>query len=541
MSGVEPVSSFDCVVIGSGFGGAVSALRMAEKGYRVAVLERGRRLHPNDVAAGTRKLSKLLWAPALGLRGYFTQWVFRHVAVVGGVAVGGGSQVLAGVLLRPPSSTFAAEAWPRAEADWQRALAPHYAEAERMLGAAANPARGLQDRLLQRTAEALGVGHTFSGMESQAIYFGQRGEGVDPYFGGAGPQRHGCTHCGECLAACRHGAKNSLDLNYLHLAEQLGAQVFAETTVMGIEPQPDGGYVVSTRPSFGGAATPVFQARKVIVAAGVVGTMQLLFHCRDVARTLPKLSPALGQHVRTNSESIIGVLLPKGTQGNADGACITTHFYADANTHVTQNRLPDSFAYMRWTSGPVVVARTPAERRRKTLLALLRRPGLPLANWLARDWPRRAVTLTVMQNVDSELAFVHRRAWWWPWRWRLATQRAPGVASPAFIPLATQIAQTLAEVSGGQAISPVLESVGDLAVTAHILGGAVVADAPERGVIDANHEVFGHPGLYVVDGAAVPANLGVNPSLTITAMAERAMSRMPARAAEPFLRTFVGR
>ncbi|WP_374593564.1 FAD-dependent oxidoreductase [Aquabacterium sp.] len=532
---------FDCVIIGSGFGGAVSALRMTEKGYRVAVLERGRRLQPADIEAGTRRLSKLMWAPGLGLRGYFTQWVFRHVAVVGGVAVGGGSQVFAGVLLRPPAATFAAAAWPRAESDWQQALAPHYTEAERMLGAGANPARGLQDHLLQRTAEALGAGHTFAGIESQAIYFGQRGEGVDPYFGGAGPARHGCQHCGECLAACRHGAKNSLDLNYLHLAQRQGAQVFAETTVTGIVPQADGGYVVTTRPSFGGAATPAYRARKVIVAAGVVGTLQLLFHCRDGARTLPRLSSALGQHVRTNSESIVGVLLPKGNKGNADGACITTHYYADANTHVTQNRFPASFAYMRWTSGPVVEARSPAERRRKTLLALLRRPGLPLANWLARDWPGRAVTLTVMQNVDSELAFVHRRSWWRPWRWQLATQRAPGSASPAFIPQATQIAQTMARLSGGEAICPVLESVGDLAVTAHILGGAVVADTPEHGVIDANHEVFGYPGLYVVDGAAVPANLGVNPSLTITAMAERAMSRMPARATLPTLRAAAGR
>lgn len=524
---------FDCIVIGSGFGGAVSALRLAEKGYKVAVIERGRRLQQADIEAGAKQVSKLMWAPGLGLRGYFTQWIFRDVAVVGGVAVGGGSTVFAGVLLRPPSTTFAAAAWPRAEADWQRALAPHYAQAERMLGAGANPARGLHDHLLQRTAEALGVGASFSGIESQAIYFGQRGEGVDPYFDGAGPKRTGCVHCGECLAACRHGAKNSLDQNYLYLAEKLGVQIVAETTVTGIEPQPDGSYVVPTRPSFGGGSTRAvraFRAPKVIVAAGVVGTVELLFHCRDVARTLPKLSPALGQHVRTNSESIVGVLLPKGQVGNADGACITTHFYADANTHVTQNRFPASFAYMRWTSGPVVQAATPAQRRWKTLAALLRRPGLPLANWLARDWPARAMTLTVMQNVDTELALVQRRSWLMPWRRKLATQRTPGSPSPAFIPQATQIAQKLAEISGGQAICPVLESVGDLAVTAHILGGAVVADSPQQGVVDASHQAFGYPGLYVVDGAAVPANLGVNPSLTITAMAERAMSLVPTKA-----------
>lgn len=522
----------DCLVIGSGFGGAVSALRMAEKGHSVVVLEQGRRLRRTDIEAGGRSVRRLIWEPALGLRGYFRQWIFPDVAVVGGVAVGGGSQVFAGVLLRPGADTFASPDWPRAEADWQAALAPHYARAEQMLGAEANPARGQQDRWLQGTAEAMGAGGSFDGIASQAIYFGQQGEGVDPFFGGEGPARTGCRQCGECLSACQHGSKNSLDLNYLYLAEKKGARVVPESTVTDIVPLADGRYRVLVRVEREKVPKPAYVARKVIVAAGVVGTVDLLSHCRDVSKSLPKISPTLGQRVRTNSESIVGVLLPEGQVANDDGAAITSHFYPDASTHITQNRFPASFAYMRWTCGPLVDAASPASRRWQTLGAMLRQPGRVWRNWAARDWPARAVMLTVMQNVDTQLALVRARHPLLPWRTRLTTRRETGAASLAFIPQALKAAHHLALVTGGEAICPLLESVGNKAVTAHILGGAVVADSPERGVIDHRHEVFGYPGLYVVDGSAVPANLGVNPSLTITALAERAMSLMPTRGAE---------
>lgn len=521
----------DCVVVGSGFGGAVSALRMAEKGYGVVVLEQGRRLQREDIEAGGRSVRRLIWAPALGLRGYFRQWIYPDVAVVGGVAVGGGSQVSAGVLLQPQAATFASADWPQAEADWRSALAPHYAMAEKMLGAAPNPARGLQDRWLQGAAQAMQAGGSFGGIASQAIYFGQRGEGVDPFFGGEGPKRTGCQHCGECLSACRRGAKNSLDLNYLHLAEKRGARVVPETTVTDIVLLADGRYRVAVRASVDGEALDSYVARKVIVAAGVIGTVDLLSHCREVSRSLPGLSATLGQRVRTNSESIVGVLLPPGQVANADGAAITSHFYPDAATHITQNRFPASFAYMRWTCGPLVDASSPAARRWQTLGAMLRQPGRAWRNCAARDWPARAVMLTAMQNVDTQLALVRARHPVRPWRTRLTTRREAGGGSLAFIPQALKAAQHLAQVTGGEAICPLLENVGNKAVTAHILGGAVVADSPERGVIDHRHEVFGYPGLYVVDGSAVPANLGVNPSLTITALAERAMSLMPAQQA----------
>ena len=249
--------------------------------------------------------------------------------------------------------------------------------------------------------DAMQAGSSFGGIASQAIYFGQHGDGVDPFFGGEGPKRNGCQHCGECLSACRHGAKNSLDLNYLYLAEKKGARVVPETTVTDIVPLADGRYRVLVRSSVGGEAKPPYVARKVIVAAGVIGTVDLLSHCREVSRSLPKLSATLGQRVRTNSESIVGVLLPPGQVANADGAAITSHFYPDATTHITQNRFPASFAYMRWTCGPLVDAATPRARRWQTVLTMLREPGRVWRNWAARDWPARAVMLTVILGMPS--------------------------------------------------------------------------------------------------------------------------------------------
>ena len=375
-----------------------------------------------------------------------------HQGVVGDVALsysGREGKVLYSV---GPRATFASADWPRAEPDWRRALAPHYAIAEKMLGAAANPARGLQDSWLQGTAQAMQAGSSFGGIASQAIYFGQHGDGVDPFFGGEGPQRTGCQHCGECLSACRHGAKNSLDLNYLYLAEKKGARVVPETTVTDIVPLADGRYRVLVRSSVGGEAKPPYVARKVIVAAGVIGTVDLLSHCREVSKSLPKLSATLGQRVRTNSESIVGVLLPPGQVANADGAAITSHCYPDATTHITQNRFPASFAYMRWTCGPLVDAATPRARRWQTVLTMLREPGRVWRNWAARDWPARAVMLTVMQNVDTQLTLVRARHPLMPWRTRLTTRRPAGAHSLAFIPQALRAAQHLAHLMGHPAL-----------------------------------------------------------------------------------------
>ncbi|TXH88239.1 MAG: GMC family oxidoreductase [Rhodoferax sp.] len=519
---------WDVVVIGSGFGGAVSALRMAEKGYRVLVVEQGREVSAEDLAAAGTDPKRLLYQPALGLRkGFFAQEFYRHVSLVRGIGVGGGSLVWAAVMLEPPQAFFDDKAWSRLPArDWRAELAPHYQTARRMLGVTPNPRHTVQDDWLRQTAQTLGVGHTFSTVP-QAIYFGDaQGLVDDPFFGGAGPQRQACRFCAQCATGCPHGAKNSLDKNYLHLARRLGAQVWSERKVHRIHPLAGGGYALDLQHPWDDRVQPQrIRASKVIVSAGVVGTLELLLTCRDRWRTLPALSQALGQHVRTNSESIVPIVSRDPQADVRDGATISSHFYW-GRTHVTQNRCAPSHRILALQTGPLASAHSPWKRALKTLWKLVRHPWdalLPLR--AGQGFARRTTLLTVMQAVDNELAFALAP------RWRgggLRSQVPTGQRrAPAFIPEANHVAEVFAQVSGGLAGNSVLETLGNVSMTAHILGGCVMGRCAAEGVVDENHEVFGYPGLYVVDASAIPANVGVNPSLTITAMAERAMERMP--------------
>lgn len=519
---------WDVVIVGSGFGGAVSALRMAEKGYRVLVVEQGRVLNPEDLTAGGEDPKRLLYQPALGLkRGYFAQEFYRHVSLVRGVGVGGGSLVWAAVMLEPPAAFYADPAWARFPArDWQSELAPHFDTARRMLGVTPNPRHTVQDHWLQQTAQALGVADSFSTVP-QAIYFGDaRSPAADPFFGGAGPQRLGCRFCAQCATGCPYGAKNSLDKNYLHLAQQLGAQVLPERRVQRIRPLPTGGYALDlAHPWDRTVALHTVTAEKVIVSAGVVGTLELLLACRDRWKTLPALSPVLGQHVRTNSESIVPIVSRDPQVDVRDGATISSHF-TWGRTHVTQNRCSPSHRVLALQTGPLVSDSVPWRRAIKTLWRLLRHPLdalLPLRT--GKRFAQRTTLLTVMQAADNELAFALAP------RWRGGGLRSVvpqgQTRAPAFIPEANVLGETFAQVSGGLAGNSVLETLGNVSMTAHILGGCVMGGDAGTGVIDERHEVFGYPGLYVVDASAIPANVGVNPSLTITAMAERAMDRMP--------------
>jgi cholesterol oxidase len=519
---------YDVIVIGSGFGGSVSALRLAEKGYRVAVLEQGRRIGPEDMAAADRNPLKLFWLPLLGLQGYFSQDVLQHVGVVGGVGVGGGSLVYAAVLLEPQPAFFRDPAWAHLGVDWRAELAPHYATAARMLGRAPNPYQDVMDGYLRETAVALNAAHNFDTIPL-GIYFDGPGETrPDPYFEGRGPARTGCRRCGECLTGCRYDAKNSLDKNYLYLAERLGVQVLPERKATLIRPLPGGGYAVHMRhPIRKNHGYAPLRARKVIVAAGVLGTLRLLAHCRDAARTLPAISSQLGQVVRTNSEAIVGVLAdsaePDLSQG---GPAITSHFYPNGHTHITQNRFPVGYTFMRYYFGPLVDETQPQRRALKTLAAFVRRPWEATAAWRGRDWHRRISVISTMQHLDNQLALAYGRSPFTGLRRGLYSVIRNGRRAPAYIPAANAAARAFAQASGGQPLNVLFESVGNLSITAHILGGCHMGRAAAEGVIDASHQVFGYPGLYVVDGSAVSANVGVNPSLTITALAERAMSLM---------------
>ncbi len=511
----------DVVVVGSGFGGSVAALRLAEAGRRVIVLEQGRRLAPADLEAGARSTRRLLWEPAVGLTGYFRQTVMSDVVVVSGVGVGGGSIVYAAVLLEPRPEAFAADGWARTGIDWRAELAPHYRTAAGMLGRQINPNVGVQDVWLAQAADRLGVRDSY-GPTPQGIDFAA------------------CIGCAQCITGCPHGAKNSLDRNYLARAEDLGAQIRPLSRVEILNPltvdgrpsegsdaKADGRYgwrvVIRNplRPRDRSQMTSV-TAREVVLAGGVIGTTELLMANRDRWRTLPRLSPKVGQHVRTNSEAFAAVLHPPDAD-ISEGATISSHFYADERTHVTNNRFPRSYTFMKWYLSPWVSEQGPAARRRTTVARILRQPKDVLSNLTARGWHRRVTILTVMQHADNEMTLTYGRK---PWGWHLGSAGMPGGAPiPSHLPQADAAGLALAQVSGGTPYGTLMDSVAGVGATAHILGGAVVGADAASGVVDIDQRVFGYEGLRVLDGSAVPTNIGVNPSLTITAMAERAMAK----------------
>ncbi|GAA3541223.1 FAD-dependent oxidoreductase [Aeromicrobium flavum] len=524
----------DVVVVGSGFGGAVAALRLAEAGHSVLVLEKGRRFSDDDLLRARRNPREYLWGP--GMRGFFWQRIFRHMAIIGGSGVGGGSIVWAGVLLEPDDEFYADPALVGLGVDWKRELAPHLGRAGRMLGRVTSPHHGAMDEHLRIAAKAMGAEATFGPVPS-AIHFGRPGvTEPDPFFGGEGPERTGCRLCGECLLGCPYGAKNQLTRNYLFLAERYGAEVREETEVSSLRPLPGGGYEVRTRHPWRRGRAETVRARRVVLAAGVLGTVELLHRCRDELGTLPHVSRTLGEHVRTNSEALTAVLQPPGDDLSR-GPTISSDFHPDPRTHTTQNRYMGGW-HMRAQVGPLVDDDDPRRRARRVLGELLRAPLRQAGLVGARDFLRRLTVLTTMQRHDSELALDLRRSPFRPWRRVLRSRMTGGVRPPSNLPVANEVTRAFAEASGGRPLNLLGESVGGLSITAHILGGAVMGRSTDEGVVDTNHEVFGHPGLYVADASVIPSNLGVNPSLTITALAERFASRFPApadtaRAREP--------
>ncbi|SDW25875.1 GMC oxidoreductase [Marinobacter mobilis] len=519
---------YDVIIIGSGFGGSVSALRLAEKGYRVAVLEQGRRLTNEDFHKAATNPTALAWMPALGMKGFFAQEVYQHVAILRGIAVGGGSIVYGAVSLEPKDAFYQDPAWCHLSDDWRAELAPHFRTARTMLGINDNPYRGIQDDWLEQAAKTMGAHDSF-GSVPQSIYFGDLNDSPrDPYFDGEGPERKGCTQCGRCFTGCAEGAKNSLDKNYLYFAEKLGVEVLPERKVTHIS-KSENGYLVHSEHSLNGTPHAPLVAANVIVAAGALGTMELLFACRDRYKTLPDIPASLGAHVRTNSEALVGILARDKDIDVTHGASISTHFYADDSTHITQNRLPPSYGAMKLYMMPMIDGTRPLIRALKTLLAFVLKPSQGLFTWFARDWHKRTTYLTVMQHADNELAFGYGRTLLRGFRFGLKSRLAKGGRTPSFLPQANAAARAVAQASNGVAQNTVIESVANMSVTAHVLGGAVISDSAKNGVIDTNHQVFDHPGLYVVDGSAIPANLGVNPSLTITAMAERFAAQFPTK------------
>jgi cholesterol oxidase len=510
------MADYDVVVVGSGFGGSVTALRLAEKGYRVAVLEAGRRFADDEFAETSWRLRRFLWAPALGCYGIQRISLLRNVLVLSGAGVGGGSLVYANTLYRPPPPFYHDPQWTDIT-DWSAELAPWYDQAERMLGVNTYARTTRADEAMRKVAERMGVGDTFH-PTPVGVYFGQ--SGVDPYFGGAGPARNSCTHCGSCMTGCRFNAKNTLVKNYLYLAEKLGVEVFPRHTVTEVRPGWAGrrgheqGWTVRTRHRS-------FTADQVVLAAGALGTQRLL-HAMKARGVLPHLSDRLGALTRTNSEAILGAKARRRDADYTDGVAITSSFHPDADTHVEPVRYGPGSGAM----GLLQTVLVDGDRWRPARWWSAFAKDVPgnLRMLSVRRWSERTVIALVMQSLDNSLTVHYGRSWYG--RRRLTSTQGHGAPNPRWIPSGNRAVRLLAEEIGGVPGGSWTD-VFNIPVTAHILGGAAIGDSPDRGVVDPYHRVYGYPGLHVVDGAAVSANLGVNPALTITAQAERAMSLWP--------------
>lgn len=531
----HPPESFDVVVIGSGFGGSVSALRLTEKGYRVLVLERGKRFRDEDFARSNWNLRRYLWAPALRCFGILQISPFKDVFVLHGAGVGGGSLGYANVLTEPD---FQSPQWHHL-ADWPTLLAPHYATARRMLGVARNPRLGPADAVLKEVAEELGTADTFQPTTVGAFFGtpGQEGREVpDPYFGGEGPARAGCIHCGGCMVGCRHNAKNTLVKNYLYLAEKYGAEVRAECEVRDIRPlaegQQDGArYEVVYRRSttMFGRAERVVRAKSVVLAAGALGTLRLLFRCRDETRSLTRLSPRLGDRVRTNNEALLGVVSRDRKVDYSEGIAITSIVKVDPVTAVEPVRYPAGSSAMRFLSGPLIESGTLPIRILKSVFDLLSRPVDFARTHLLPGWAQRTTIILVMQTLDNHIRLRPGRGVFTFGRKDMVSLPDGAETVPPKLDIAHHVTRRFADRIGGIPAGSINEGLFNIPMTAHILGGCPMGRDAEEGVVGLDCQAHGHEGLFVVDGSIMPANPGVNPSLSITALAEYAMSRIPPR------------
>ena len=514
---------FDVVVIGSGFGGSVAALRLTEKNYKVAILEAGKRFSDKDFPKTSWRLRKFLFMPRLGLNGIQRIHVLPDVLVLAGAGVGGGSLVYANTLYKPPASYFEDKQW-RDITNWDQELSPWYDQASRMLGVAQNPYFSASDKAMKQVADQMGVGHTFK-LAPLGVYFGD-GVGVkskDPFFGGVGPDRSGCLQCGACMTGCRHNAKNTLPKNYLGLAECAGAKVFPEHTVTKVEQLADGSWVVTARKSsawFGKKRK--FTAANVVIAAGTYNTQKLL-HKMKTTGVLPKISDYLGKLSRTNSEALTGSIMPKGGTDFSKGSAITSSFFPDDHTHVEPVRYGKGSNFMGLLQTVMTDGEKIRDRRKQWLRQVVTKPSLLLKILDVRQWSERTVVALIMQNVDSAISVSSKRGLF---GFRLTSKNDSLTPNATYIPAANEVARRIAENNGGIAGG----HIGDLVnapFTAHFVGGCVIGESIQTGVIDPYHRVYNYPTLHIVDGASVTANLGVNPSLTITAQAERAFSMWP--------------
>ena len=531
----EQSFDYDVIVIGSGFGGSVSALRLTEKGYKVAVLEAGPRYRDEDFARTSWNLRKFVWFPPLGMYGIQRVNVLKDSLILSGAGVGGGSLVYANTLYEPLDAFYEDAQWAHIS-DWKSELAPYYDQAKRMLGVEVYPIETAADKIIKQVAEDMGVGGTFHHTPVGVIFGDEPGADVgDPYFGGVGPDRNACLNCGECMTGCRHNAKNTLVKNYLYLAEKNGAEVLPLTTVTAVRPLDGGGFALDTRRTNGkirrGHRTVT--ANQVVFAAATMGTHKLLHKMKDHG-VLPNISDTLGVLTRTNSEALLGAIALNRDVDYSEGIAITSSFHPNEYTHVEPVRYGHGSNAMAALITALVPGDLPGSRVLRWIKELFKMAVQVRGNifkvYDPFHWSEKTVIALVMQTHDNSITTYTSRKWWRLGGKSITSKQGHGGKNPDFIPEGHEAVRRMAEVMGGKGKALAGGTIGEpfgIPMTAHFMGGAVIGDSPGTGVIDPYHRVYNYPGLHVVDGAAISANLGVNPSLTISAQAERAISLWP--------------